>query len=530
VTTLYLRYRARMLLSFLKPGSRRDWGYLALGAFLVLVYGPIIFLLYATLQSAFAQVAGSHGVPVLQRLLYLPATAHSIGLLFLILNRAHPALLESADGDLLRSLPLSGRTLAQARMSGLALSMAPVALLLAPLLGFYAHEAEAGLGLALWIVLLLALYLLLLVGVGCTVTGLLARTLSPLGLSRLSKYGTLVVLVPMLMSLSLALPNRGIVPQLVEVVNLLLEYADRLRWLPGAWVVRGVGAASAGALGEALSWSLLLAAGAGLLWWAGLALVGPLMEEDRAAPETAAAAAPGSMLSWAPSFLSGASRALWRREFSAVLVEAPRALLPIIPLACMPLLTGRSAAIMSFLPYMLALMALIMVSTLCLAAVGQEGQAFWILRTLPVPMWRVLMVKLAVRLSSVMLILVPLATLAVLFLPAVELPFADDLLVLVVPLALVALAVSGVWSLATGARFPVFKPTRKGQYVGVAGSLCGVYGAIIIFATTLLSLLPMQVPSLRPLLWFLPIAVPVFWLGVSVLFLTWALWHLEHLE
>ncbi|MEW6754864.1 MAG: hypothetical protein AB1505_28365, partial [Candidatus Latescibacterota bacterium] len=94
----------------------------------------------------------------------------------------------------------------------------------------------------------------------------------------------------------------------------------------------------------------------------------------------------------------------------------------------------------------------------------------------------------------------------------------------------VSLAVSGVWSLATGARFPRFKPTRKGQYVGVGAGLCGIYGSGVIVATSLLSLLPMKVASLRPVLWFLPVAVPAFWLGVAGVFLAWASWHLEHLE
>ena len=55
MTALYLRYRARMLLSFLKPGSRRDWGYVGLAAFVVLVYGPLIYLFYAGLQAGAAQ-------------------------------------------------------------------------------------------------------------------------------------------------------------------------------------------------------------------------------------------------------------------------------------------------------------------------------------------------------------------------------------------------------------------------------------------------------------------------------------------
>ncbi|MEW6750099.1 MAG: hypothetical protein AB1505_03875, partial [Candidatus Latescibacterota bacterium] len=86
MTGLYLRYRARMLWSLLRPASRRDWGHVGLVAFLLLVYGPLIVVLFAGLQTLSAHIAATRGLEVLHRLLYLPAAAHGVLLLFLALN------------------------------------------------------------------------------------------------------------------------------------------------------------------------------------------------------------------------------------------------------------------------------------------------------------------------------------------------------------------------------------------------------------------------------------------------------------
>jgi hypothetical protein len=106
----------------------------------------------------------------------------------------------------------------------------------------------------------------------------------------------------------------------------------------------------------------------------------------------------------------------------------------------------------------------------------------------------------------------------------------ERLLPWLVVMALVGLVLCGIWGLAVGARFPEFVPQRKGQFVGVGASLLGTFGALFIIATLMLSLLPLQVEALLPVLWFLPFAMIAFWVALTVMLLAWAAWHLERLE
>lgn len=530
MTGLFLRYRARMLLGALRPASRRDWGILGLVAFFVLVYSPMIILMYTSLQLVAERVAEVHGLGVLQRLMYLPAATHGIVLLFLILNRVYPILLESSDRELLRSLPVPAPQLARARLTMLAVALVPVALVFAPLAAFYGHEAGAGLALAGWIALLLAAYLALLVGLGGVVTALLARLLSPVGLRRLSRYGTLIVLFPAAMAASLFLPHLRQVPAAVDLLDLPLRYAGHLSHGPSAWLVDGLAAAASGRALELLGWCGLIGASAVVAWWAALALAGPLLEADAIDPEATRPSSRAVVGMWAPSWLGAASRAIWRREVGAVLVEAPRTILPFLAMFALFTFMGRIGSGAMPLSFMLPFFGIMMASNVCMMSVGQEGEAFWIIRTLPVPMWRVLVVKLAVRLTATILVMGLLAGIVALVSPSTSLPIDASELPVVVPLFAVSLGIAAVWSLATGARFPRFRPTRKGQHVGVAASLCGTFGSLIIVATILLSVLPMKVEALRPMLWFLPLVVPAFWLGVVALYLAWASWHLERLE
>ena len=94
----------------------------------------------------------------------------------------------------------------------------------------------------------------------------------------------------------------------------------------------------------------------------------------------------------------------------------------------------------------------------------------------------------------------------------------------------ISVLVTGLWGFGVGARFPDFAPSRKGQYVSPSVGLLGTFGSMGIAATLLLALVPLQIEALRPVLWFLPLAVLGFWLGACALLLAWAAWHLERVE
>lgn len=541
MTLLYLRYRARMAWTLLKPGHRKDWGQRIFICLMVLLYLPVLVMVYWGLGVLAAQVAQSFGIPVLQRLLYLPAAGFGFVLLFLALNRVYPVLFESADNELLHALPIPARRLAHARLVGLALLLSPLLLLFAPLAVIFGLQAGAAAPFYAVGLLLLALFGLAVVGLGALVTTLLALAMSWPALRRLSRYGTALFLIPSAVSFFALIPMAT---RAVNAMDQLLALADRLAVGPTAWLVDGLAGAAAGSGSGAIVPALALAATAVLSWGGSLGVWPRLAARDAVGPAPMRVGTAGGLGWWAPGWLSSASRALWRRELAAVRAEAPRSLL--MPAAAILFFAVVNRFMAGAFPmrFLLGIMAMSLVVGQTMNAVGQEGQAFWILRALPLPMWRVLATKLAVRTAVALLALALLAGLIVALsvvgaadgttdlatLPALPFPIAEGAIPWVVLMAAVGLVLSAMWGLAIGARFPRFTPSRQGQYVGVGASLCGTFGAIAILASLLLSSVPLQIEALLPILWFLPLAVAAFWAAACLMLLAWAAWHLERLE
>jgi len=192
--------------------------------------------------------------------------------------------------------------------------------------------------------------------------------------------------------------------------------------------------------------------------------------------------------------------------------------------------TDRMTAMALPMIFVLSMMAITLVPGVTMSAVGQEGRAFWILRSLPLPMWKVLAIKLVLRLGLGLATMAVLTGLVFAISPLPPLPIEDQLLPLAITMVVLALILSGMWGLATGARFPNFTASRANQYVGVGASLAGTFGSMAIGGTLMLSLLPLKIAALRGVLWFLPLAIFAFWLGVVLVYLAWACWHLERLE
>ena len=545
VTLLYLRYRAIMAWSQLKPGRRRDWGYAIVIALAIFCNLPAVGFVYLGLYRLFGEVATNFGIETLERLFHLPAGGFGVFLVFLVLNRVYPVLFESADGELLRSLPISAPGLAHLRLSGLGLLLAPVLLLFAPLAAFYGIYAGAPPSYYPIGAVLIACFGLTVLGVCALLTELLALSVPQRGVRGLSRYGTVIFLVPFGFGFFLLLPMAR---QATGIIDQILALADRFAFGPAAWMVDGLAAAAAGAAVPTLL------AGAALLglaigsWGGCLALAPVLARRDVVEPPPRPAGAASGIGWWAPGWLAPASRALWRRELTAVREEAARSLL--LPAVMVVFLTVMNRFMATGWPmhFIIGLMAISTVGGLTMSAIGQEGRAFWILRTLPIPVWRVLAVKLVVRTGIAVLFVAAMVGLfsavsstaassgaadvtgSPSVMSTMGVTVDDRLVPWLASTILAALVLSGIWGLATGARFPEFIPKRKGQYVGIAASLYGTFGSFAITGSLLLSLLPLQVDALLPLLWFLPLAVFAFWLAACLLYLAWAGWHLERLE
>lgn len=544
MTWLYLRSRLRMAWTRAKPGSRKDWGFRIAIGFMVLVYAPVIGVGYWGISGLFHSIAAESGLQTLQQLLHLPVAAFAALLLLLVLNRVYPVLFEPADDELLRSLPITAQALTQARLTGLALVMSPVPLLLLPLFVFFGIEAAAPTHYYALAVLHVLLFALVVFAAGALATSLLVWTTPARGVRGMSKYGTTAILLPVSLATFMLLPRARQVSGAMEQV---LEYADYVAVGPIAWVVQSLASAVAGTLaGVATSLALLLVSAIVMLGIC-VALTSRLASRDLAASAPASTQSAGSATWWAPGWLSGPSRALWRRELNAVGADAARTILmPMGMVLFFAIMSRVSGNFMTF-PLILGLMVVGLLPGLTMAAVGQEGRAFWIVRTLPIPMWRVLLVKWMVRTSvGVIAIIIIACTGYVLanlgvaqaadgsnasnLLASLPTALAPALLPWAIVMTGFGILLSSVWGLATGARFPRFIPPRKGQYVSTGASLLGSFTPMAICGSLVGSLLPLQVEALRPVLWFLPLAVLAFWVFACLLYFAWAAWHLENLE
>jgi len=248
MTLLLLRCRARMAWTLLKPGSRKDWGHRILIAVLALIYSPVLVMSFWAIRVLSGTVAETLGIEILHRLLYLPAAGFGFFLMFLVLNRVHSVLFESSDAELLRSLPVTAQRLTRARLTVLAVLLSPLLLLFLPLTVFYGIEASAPPAYYAVAVFLLAFFGLTILGVGALGTCLLALTIPARGLRGLSKYGTLVILLPSGMAAGMLMP---MVRQVNDMMDQVLEVADYVAVGPIAWLVDGLGHAAAGESGMA---------------------------------------------------------------------------------------------------------------------------------------------------------------------------------------------------------------------------------------------------------------------------------------
>ncbi|MBT6148228.1 MAG: hypothetical protein HOH74_22525, partial [Gemmatimonadetes bacterium] len=366
-------------------------------------------------------------------------------------------------------------------------------------------------------------------GFGALVTTALALPFSRRTMRWVSRGATLIVLIPLCVAMMLLAP---LARKAMEVMDYVRELAGHLAIGPAAWLVDAIAAATTDAWTGWLisSGSLLVLAAVG--WGGTWSLAERLLYTDpeTEAPTTTPVAASGIGW-WAPSWLGHESRALCRRELTAVIAEAPRTMLLPVGLILVFAIMARFGMSGIPLPYMVALFAVSMVSGLTLPAIGQETGAFWIVRILPLPMWKVLAVKLTLRASISIFVLAMMMGVAIVASPVpLTLPIDAALVPLLIPTIVLALILSAVWGLGIGARFPVFVPPRKGQYVSGGIGAIGSLGAMFIVATMVLSLIPLQVEALRPLLWFLPLAVAAFWLALCTMLVAWAAWHLERLE
>lgn len=529
MTWLYLRYRARMMWTGLRPETGKDWGARIFIGVLILINVPVVAMMYYGIYSLFGVVEEMLGLEALQLLLHVPATAFGLVLLILILGRIFPVLVESADHDLLRSLPIPGPALTRLRLTYLSVVMSPLMLLFVPIAVFYAVHAEALVIAYPAMLLALVIFGMAALGCGALVTTLLAIPFSQRAMRWVSRSATLIVLIPICIAMMVIAPMAR---RAMEAMDQIRELAGHLAIGPVAWLVDALIAAGGG---DWLSWiiasgELLLLAVVG--WAATWSMAERLLYTD---PETEApsvssvsAAGPGW---WAPAWLAHDSRALWRRELTAIMAEAPRTMLLPIGMVLFFTILHRYGLGGIPLPYLTALFAVTMISGLTLAAVGQEEKAFWVVRMLPVPMWKILMVKLVLRtaVSVIVLTMMMGISFAASSVP-MELPIDAALQPLLIPLIVLGLLLGAVWGLGVGARFPVFTPPRKGQYVSGLASTLGSLGALFILASMVASILPLQVEALRPVLWFLPLAVTVFWVAVCGMLVAWAAWHLERLE
>ena len=533
MTWIYLRYRARMMWAALRPETGKDWGARIFIGVLILVNLPILVMMYWGMFSLFGTVKERISLEALQLLLHLPVTAFGIIFLILILGRIFPVLVESTDHDLLRSLPIPGPALTRLRLTYLSVIMSPLLLLFAPIPVFYGIHAGAGTIAYPAIVVSLLLFGLAAMGCGALVTTALAVPFSRRAMRWVSRSATLLVLIPLTIAMMAAAP---MIRRAMEAIDQVQAMAAGLAVGPAAWLVDAIIAATAGIWSAWLLSSALLLLLAAVGWGGTWSLAERLLYAD---PETEApTAAPvsvGGFGWWAPAWLGHGSRALWRREMTAVLAEAPRTML--LPVGMMAFFAIMYRFGLSGMPlhYLVGLFAVSVVSGLTMAAIGQEERAFWIIRSLPLPMWQVLLVKLVLRTGVSILVLAMMLGVAIAATPGggdsvFNLPVDDALIPLLVPMVVLALILSAVWGLGIGARFPVFIPPRKGRYVTGGTSAIGSLGAMALVASMILSLLPLQVEGLRPLLWFLPLAVTAFWLAVCTMLVAWAAWHLERLE
>ena len=545
MTWLYLRSRLRITWTRVKPGSRKDWGYRILIGVMVLIYGPVIGVGYWGLSALSHRIAEESGIETLRQLLHLPVAAFSALLLLLVLNRVYPVLFEPADAELLRSLPVTAQALTRARLTGLALLMSPVPLLLLPLLVFFGIEAAAPTPYYAFAVVFVLLFALVVFGIGALTTSVLVWTTPAKGVRGMSKYGTAAILLPVCMAAFMLLPRVREVNGMMEQA---LAYAEYFAVGPIAWLVQGVANAAAGALADvAVAVALLLLCATSMLGLC-VALTSHLAQRDPVESAPASMQSAGGTTWWAPGWLDGPSRALWRREMNAVHENVARTILMPMGMVAFFAIMSRVSTNFISLPLIVGLMVVGMLPGLTMAAVGQEGRAFWIVRTLPIPMWRVLLVKWMVRTSVGLVAIIVLATTGYFVTTIGAAPATDNvsqtsalfaslpsawsppLLTWALVMTGVGILLSSVWGLATGARFPRFIPPRKGQYVGTSAGLLGTFTPMAICGSLVCSLLPLQIDALRPVLWFLPFAVLAFWVFACLLYFAWAAWHLENLE
>ena len=541
---LYLRYRLRMLLNYFTRGSKKDWGAVLLPIFVILVNIPFLVGVLFALNQGFKQIAVHYGEETLHRLLYPQIGLVGFLLLLSALKAFYPALFEASDLDFLKAMPIKRTEVYGARFVLQFMALTLVMLLLLPAAVIYGLTLEAHWTYYLTLPLTFLFFALLIVGLSSVVMLLLARLAAGRKWRMIIKYGPTVLMLPLLVGTMVAIPylqHKTRDNEIAEMLPAALSFSHYLAYGPSAWLGDALAAAAAGRPSPFAMNAGLLVGGATLLLWLAIRIGRPLFELDAVSVQSDGPQKRGSVkkteLQAGMGWLSPSSRALWRLELSAVRQEAVRTVVPGLGISVVFLFM----AVYLDNPGFGAMPGIFMVSMcvgLCTPAVGQEGRAFWILRSLPVPMWKILALKFLVRTSLALGAVVLLGAAIILLLPLVRTTFVEDPLLgyggaLIV---LLTVPVCAAWSLLIGARFPRFEPATKGQYMGFFTGVCATLGTFLIVGSMVLSFVPLKVEALygvevlRPLLFFLPGIAFVFWVGVCALLAVWALWNLKRLE
>lgn len=389
------------------------------------------------------------------------------------------SLYDAKDNELLLSLPIPSKYILLCRMIPLYVqTFAFEALVLIPMYVAYALHATVGIGTILCWVLQVLLLPLLSLGV-CCILGWLVALLT----SRMRNKNIFTIVL----SLLFLGAYFYFYSQLNTYISELLANSIAIgEALSGNWFLHHIGLAGAG---EVLSVVLI-----GLLILAFFGIIYAVLSVSYIRIVTTKRGAKKVVYREKTARVASVSRALLGKEAKRLFGSASYLLN--CGLGSVVLLVGTVFAVfggrnlvesiptefLDFLPYVACLAVCFVVSMNCISApsIALEGKAFWILQTLPVTPWQVLLAKLNLH----MLVSAPFAVIcSTVLMILLRADFFTALLCVIFPVLLILF--SGCEGLFFGARNPNMawdnEVTVVKQSVSVMLTLLCDWGFIILF-------------------------------------------------
>jgi len=197
-------------------------------------------------------------------------------------------------------------------------------------------------------------------------------------------------------------------------------------------------------------------------------------------------------------------RSLTRRREMARFLAIPFVLAISLGIGLLPLGNGSIPPIGLFLlfAFFCLLPITIFVGALSMTSIGQEGYAVWNIYAAPIKPTQILRAKLLFTATLGVAFGVALLTIFPVLVNAAAIYYG----VMLVTGVIVALEVSAL-GVYTAARFPDFREMVRSRYVGVWGSLLGLFTAFVVVALTVL-------PSALSVYWYGSIAPPFAATGI----------------